>query len=258
MGGDYTSVLNDGVRIAKLEKDLTSSITNTETYPGSRAFNALSDNHGAMAFHLAASSLIASLDHLGTVADIVSSGRIPTYALMSLLRTGHECALVAEWLMDPTIDDNTRVSRGVGAQVADYEERRKLEDTLKAPEPGRGKLARHRIDDLLQEALPRGYAKPNKKGAIVPSDPLPGAVALFDMYEGDSGSFLYRYASGFAHGKQWALVQGAEPTRPMDAYGHSVGRVTASDQHTVALSALATDAAERSVSAYLRHHEEPT
>lgn len=103
----------------------------------------------------------------------------------------------------------------------------------------------------------RGYAKANRNGVLVPADPLPSAVALFDQYEGspdNPGSFLYRYTSAFAHGKQWGAVQGVELTRPGGAKGHLVGRVTANDEHISQLCLLATDAATRAATSYLNHH----
>ena len=112
----------------------------------------MSDPLAAFAFHLAVASITTSLDHLRTVAQVVQTALIPAFALMSLLRTGHECALVGEWLLEPSITDEQRIARGVGAQISDYDERRKFEDAIGRPPPARGQLATERLSALLRDA----------------------------------------------------------------------------------------------------------
>jgi hypothetical protein len=57
---------------------------------------------------------------------------MPTYAHMSLIRTAHESALLAYWLVEPGIDSATRLARGIAARADDYEERRNFEESIGA------------------------------------------------------------------------------------------------------------------------------
>ena len=247
----YSRILELGNTIVEADRRYTNLIRDAAAASGSRAAAAMPDRLASMAYHLAAVNISVSLDHLRTVAIVVQAGRIPAYALTSLLRTGHECALVARWLTDEAITDEERVARGVGSQYSDLEERRKFETSTARPAPTVGKLASARIADLMNEAAARGFATTNKKGLLLPSTPQPNIVELFDRFESTElrpGSWLYRYYSGFAHGKQWATTLGAKRASPSDEHGHSTALLEASDQALVMLMELATGAAVRAVS----------
>lgn len=250
---DYSPVLGDGNRVLAAEQVMKQFALAGPPSPHSRAGIALSDPMATFAFHLAATSITTSLDHLRTVAQVVQTALIPAFALMSLLRTGHECALVAEWLLEPSITDDQRTARGVGAQICDYDERRKFEEAIRRPTPPGGQLAVDRLSALLRDASARGYTKPNAKGVSVGIAPLPSTVDLFDRFEKTitrPGSWLYRYYSGFAHGKQWAITLGGQRQGPSDQHGHTVARVDANDDAIIRMMTLATDAALRAVSSY--------
>jgi hypothetical protein len=65
---------------------------------------------------------------------------MPTFAHMSLVRTAHESALLAYWLMDPGLDAVTRHARGIAAQRNDYVERDNFEKSVGRTTPPQGKL----------------------------------------------------------------------------------------------------------------------
>jgi hypothetical protein len=250
---DYGPVLGDGNRVLGAEQIMKQFVLDGPPPPHSSAGKAMFDPMATFAFHLAATSITTSLDHLRTVAQVVQTALIPAFALMSLLRTGHECALVAQWLLEPSITDDQRTARGVGAQISDYDERRKFEEAIRRPPPARGQLAVERLGALLRDASARGYAKPNAKGLSVAISPLPSTVDLFDRFETTTtrpGSWLYRYYSGFAHGKQWAVTLGGQRQGPSDQHGHTAARVDANDDAVIRMMTLATDAALRAVSSY--------
>jgi hypothetical protein len=71
--------------------------------PGSAARLDTSDKLGALAYDLAATYLRASLDHLQAWRALFQTGVIPSFAQISLLRTAHETALIAYWLMEPEL-----------------------------------------------------------------------------------------------------------------------------------------------------------
>ena len=250
---DYSPILADGNRVLAAERVMKQFVLASPPSPQSRAGVAMSDPLAAFAFHLAVASITTSLDHLRTVAQVVQTALIPAFALMSLLRTGHECALVGEWLLEPSITDEQRIARGVGAQISDYDERRKFEDAIGRPPPARGQLAAERLSALLRDASARGYTKDNAKGMPVAIAPLPSTIDLFDRFEtttARTGSWLYRYYSGFAHGKQWAITLGGQRQGPSDQHGHTAARVDANDVAIITTMTLATDAALRAVSSY--------
>ena len=93
---DYGAVLGDGNRVLSAEQVIKQFVVAGSPSPRSRARMAMSDPMATFAFHLAAASIPTSLDHLRTVAQVVRTAFIPGFAVTSLLRTGHECALVAE------------------------------------------------------------------------------------------------------------------------------------------------------------------
>jgi hypothetical protein len=227
----------------------------TPPAPGSAASVELTEKLRAYAYDHAAMSLRASVDHLRAWQGLLAAGEMPIYAHFSLLRTAHEAALVAYWLTEPGIDPNDRLARGVAAQAADYDERRKAEEavgmTVVTPP---AKLAADRLRDLMSAADNLGLTYLNRKGRQVLNLVLPATVELFDLYEslptGAKAQGLYRFYSGYAHAKQWTLSQGAAAQAPFDSSGRTIALVQGSDHVAIAATRLAVSALERATSAY--------
>lgn len=223
---------------------------------GSRAAKDLAEPQRAYAHDEAGGCINAALDHLVAWRELLfKAGIMPMYAHMSLLRTAHEAALLAEWLMDPALDDDTRRARGIAAQLDGYEERRKFEESAGGPRvPLQGKSAAGRIADLMAAASGLGLTKTNRKGGVVLMTVAPSTVELFDMYETDrptsKGQMIYRLESGYAHAKQWALTQGAQQSGPLDASGRTLARVEPSDRLAAVLTRRSVNAVERALVAY--------
>jgi hypothetical protein len=213
------------------------------------------DRLTAYAHDLAAVSLRAVIDHLVTWHRVISNGFSPTFAHLSLIRTAHESSWLAYWLMEPAADAATRLARGVAAQRDDYDERRKIEEAL----GGRqyqlpAKSAADRLSDLMAEAAAHGLTKLNKNGQPMLMTPLLSAVELFDKYEpvaNGRGSYLYRLYSGYAHGKQWALMQGVQATSPSDAAGNTLASIEASAEWAVAATQRVVNAMDKAVNAFI-------
>ena len=132
-----------------------------------------------MAYDLAATYLRAALDHVRTWRILLRAGEVPSYAHFSLLRTAHESALIALWLLEPGASADARRARGVAAQLADYEERRKLEEDMAvtaATPPAQ--TAAQRQAHLLTLAKQQGLTRPNKKGETVLITSMPRAPAF--------------------------------------------------------------------------------
>jgi hypothetical protein len=223
---------------------------------GSRAARDIADQARAYAHDHASGRISAALDHLVAWRALLLDAQImPMYAHMSLLRTAHEAALLALWLVDPSINDDTRRARGIATQLADYKERKKFEDSVGGPRmPLQGKSAADRINDLMTTATGLGLTKTNRRGDIVLATDIPATVDLFDIYETDrpmlKGQFIYRLQSGYAHAKQWALTQGAERAGPLDASERTIAKIEPSDRLGAHLTTRCVNAVERALSAY--------
>jgi hypothetical protein len=82
---------------------------------GGAANSDMADRIRAYAYDQAATAMRAALDHLRAWRTLFVACEMPMYAHLSLLRTGHEAALLAYWLAEPTIDADTRRARRVAA-----------------------------------------------------------------------------------------------------------------------------------------------
>ena len=220
---------------------------------GSEAERALQDRLRAYAHDQAATALRAALDHLRAWRALLRAGEVPTYAHISLLRTSHEAGLLAYWLVEPSIDSDTHLARGVAAQAADYDERRKFEQASNMPAPPTGKLAVDRLADLMDAAQAAGLARLDRTGKRILTVNVPATVELFDLYErarpGTKAQYLYRLYSGYAHAKQWAVMLWAQQQAPHDDRGRTIAKTEASDLLAVFATRRAMTAAGRAVTA---------
>ncbi len=258
MSDPYAQMDRLGVSIHLMHQRMASVIQNGPE-PGSEAADALAepDSLQARPFQLAGAFLASSLDHLVTNVNVIASRTIPAFSLMSLLRTAHETALNALWLVEASITVKERMERGVGAQFADYEERRKIENAMGRTNPEFGKLAIDRRRDFMNVADEHGMAKLLGSGELGPTCPLPSVVDLFNRYEsGDElggqqsrGEVWYRLYSAFAHGKQWHLL-GAGQVR---AKG-TVAAIEADENLLLLTATRARSATERALSEFASHY----
>ena len=79
-------------------------------------------------------------------------------------------------------------------------------------------------------------------------------MELFDRYEpvaNGRGSYLYRLYSGYAHGKQWALTQGAQAAGPSDTAGNTLASIETSAEWAVAATQRVVNAMEKAVNAFI-------
>jgi hypothetical protein len=222
---------------------------------GSTAAIELTDKTQAYAHDLAATAIVAALDHLRTWRVLLKAGVMPTYAHMSLIRTGHESSLLAYWLVEPGEDTATRQARGIAAQAADYEERRKFEEAMgMTTPPPKGKRAVDRLADLIATATQLGLTQLNRRGNTVLRTVVPGTVELFDLYAPvpppAKGQWLYRLQSGYVHAKQWAMSLGAQRMAPYDTSGRSIALAQGQDTVAVGSTKMCVDSVARAIDAY--------
>jgi len=184
--------------------------------PGSNALTDLQASRGELVRSGAIASINSSIDHVVSWAGLfIRAGMLPSFAHYTLLRSAAEGASSARWLVDPTVDRNERVARGMGHQLADLIERRKLEQIaiptgtaeslIRATE---GRLADERIEELRRDAGAAGLTPVH----ITRTD----LVARFGV-----GEFAYRILCAFAHAGlaiPFAASTRTEPREP-DAGG---------------------------------------
>lgn len=187
--------------------------------------------------------LVVAGDNLLTWYTVLRAEVQPTYGHLSLVRTAIECAVNARWLLDPAHSAAARIARGLAAQRADYEERKRFEATV----PNRpnveppGKSAAQRLDDLERERLTNGIAKASMNVTEAARSYLVGSPG---------GEGAYRLLSAFAHGKQWSLFA----SETVVLFGLNppprgqVGRVTAREDVSVGMTQIAVRTYEAAVS----------
>jgi len=162
---------------------------------------------------------------------------------------------LAYWLTEPGITPDRRLARGLAVQRDDLEERRKIELAMGEPvyvPPA--KSAADRLAALMDEADRRPLTKLDSKGKRILATPLLSAVELFDMYKParkGRGSYIHRLYSGYSHGKQWALTQGAQAAGQADASGTTWASVRADAPRAVLTTQLAVNAMEKAVNAFI-------
>lgn len=221
-----------------------------------------SDRLRAYGYDLAAMLLGSAIDHLRAWRMLIYGRLIPIYAHFSLLRTAHETAHAALWLVEPGISSDERLARGVAGQFADYEERRKAEADTGIVQAPPAKSAAQRQADLIGNAKSIGLTRPDKNGKDALPTRVPTTVELFERFEpvrpGVKGSFVYRVLSGFAHGKQWAGMFGALQATPLNASNRALAITSSNDMMAMASTVRAVNAVDRALQAYEALHRSKT
>lgn len=253
------AVLTDLARLDQIRQAFTAAVTAT-AHPASAATTERADEFAALAYDLAATFITAAADHLIAWRALVADARtVPSFAFISLCRVAHETAFSALWLLEPVPTVADRAARGLAAQLDDYDERRKLGAALGVTAlTGDARMAGERYDDLLALAQRRGMTKPNKNNVHLPAVAMPSVVELFDRFEptrpGAKGSYLYRLYSGYAHGKQWATVQGAQQVTALDEHDRALALVRSNPAALIAATHKAMTAFDRAVAAFVALH----
>lgn len=211
--------------------------------PGSLASVDAAIPHARWVQMSARMALGVASDHLTSWKLIVDGRLIPIYSPMTLLRAALEGAVMCRWLVDSRPDPLERVARGIAAQLADYDERRKWEAAIGAQErpPGAGRSGAERLADLVAARDADG----------IPTVHLPGMTDLAKQF-GAPGyrdiSGFYRLMSAFAHAKPWALhATKLEPAGPSSVPGLRGGEVTSSDAILIRATDLVAGLVETAV-----------
>jgi hypothetical protein len=241
-----TALLRQALQRVPALRDREQAVTLlAQNGPGSLAEMDQRDAQGRYVCELAQGSISVAGDHLESWRRLIEAGTQPGFSHMTLLRAALEGSTWARWLLDPSATSAQRIQRGVAAQVADYDERRKWEaatgiDSL--PRTGNARSGRQRRDDVARARDAGGV----QVISVMPFVDLCKRYAIGGSFGGES---LYRMASGFAHSKQWILLLSDADLHPelVLPTGAIAGRVTADDRISAVVTALAVKTFEAAV-----------
>jgi hypothetical protein len=169
-------------------------------------------------------------DHLRTILTVFRSGTLPTYALYTLLRAAAIAVVRCAYLLDPGIDEQMRMARGLNVRWENLKEQSKLKDD-------NDKLFAERVAVLEQRATSNGitvFKKDPDKPATDFGERRVSDVELFAKYlkplreekvDKDAAPFgetAFRFLSGHVHSMLWVNFIDAEKTPSEEAGIQSV------------------------------------
>jgi hypothetical protein len=155
------------------------------------------------AYSIGSISIEAAGDHLVGFADLLKEP-VKTIAPLTCIRSLMESASIACWLLDPSIDAHSRLSRSFSFRYSGFVEQRKLFSLL----GDAGELARidARIRKVEADAIACGYTpildRNGNRCGIAQATPTTIELVKFLGKE-----FDYRVLSGVAHAHPWAIQQ---------------------------------------------------
>ncbi len=120
--------------------------------------------------------------------------------------------MLALWLLDPDVDSAQRIGRGYAAQLRSVDDMRKFQQA--AGMTGDAANAPALYQRLFGSARAAGYVTSSPDGTERLTIAVPTMVRLFNRYDGPAPAavlpeWLYRFLSGHAHGREWAMMHGA-------------------------------------------------
>ncbi len=162
------------------------------------------------AYEMAGLLILTVDDHLQTVQDVIQSGRLPIFALYSLLRPAADAAVRCRHLVDAKITETQRLARGLNERFDNLREQNKVLPTAQG-----AALYKQRITHLEQRAAANSIAVVSDKNGktIGFEEKVPEDLDLFTAYL-PAGSTAFRFLSGNVHSKPWVQLQfdQAQPT----------------------------------------------
>jgi len=156
------------------------------------------------AYDIARVLLLSAQDHLAAISIIAKAGRLPMFALYTLLRGAAEPIVRARHLLDTTISHAERMGRGLNERLENVEEAGKIDAAAAS-------YAAKRVKHLDGYATSKGITVVrNKKGEVIGFGA--GRRSIFDLFDQylPAGGKVFRYLSAFTHSQPWALLRTAE------------------------------------------------
>jgi hypothetical protein len=196
-----------------------------EPVPDSLVGNAKKADLGD-AYDQARQRLNSAEDHFRTVLTVLTrSDTLPNFSLFTLVRGAAVATVHARHLLDRTIDETTRLGRGLSARLQNQEQLRKVErgeDDLDEEDVPADKVLSpdeffaERVKHLQERATVNGIVPIHDRNdnIIGFGERWPSDTDLFDSYMPGIGKLYFQYLSGYAHSLPWAQLPmyRAQPT----------------------------------------------
>jgi hypothetical protein len=215
------------------------------------------------AYDQARQRLIAGEDHLRTVLTVITaSAPLPSYSVFILVRGAALAVVHARHLLDPAIDEKTRLGRGLSARLLNVKQIHRVYSELDPPErPPRGHATwddwlAARIDHLEKRAIangvPVGRSQPGAGPVYGFPDQWPTDTDLFDQHMPAVGKVYFKYLSGFVHSMPWTNLA-VSRAQPSDEPGVSLVPTDVDVPTMAAVISGAVELYERTIVTYLAH-----
>ena len=204
-------------RLNSLVAAVKTNLVHDATYkpvPGSRIDTAMKAKVSD-AYELAGQRLVSAEDHFRSLRTLFGPESVlPHFSMFTLTRAAGLATVHARHLLDPSIDEKTRLGRALGARLKNLHEQHnvlsELNPPMQPPAPFKtwDEFLAERIENLRTRAManeiPVGLTK---KGEIKGFDSAwPTDTALFDLHMQGYGKTWFKYLSGYAHSLPWALL----------------------------------------------------
>jgi hypothetical protein len=191
-------------RLSRLVAITTTNLVHNATFepvPGKRIDTAtkakLQD-----AYELARQRLLSADDHLRAILTLLKPESVlPSFAMFTLVRGAAVATVHARYLLDPAIDETTRLGRGLSARLDNLTQQQKVQPDTQ------GSHFDDRVEHLRKRADANGVSvNRNRNGVIIGfGDGWLSDTELFEKYMPTGvGKTYFQYLSGYAHSLPWA------------------------------------------------------
>jgi len=219
--------------------------------------------NAASGFNTASVAVAGSLDHLRTWYQLVAGDLkrfpLPIFSPYTLARGAYEPALLALWLLDPDVDSAQRIGRGYAAQLRSLDDMRKFQQA--AGMTGDAANAPALYQRLFGSARAAGYVTSSPDGTERLTIAVPTMVDLFNRYDGPAPAaglpeWLYRFLSGHAHGREWAMMHGATEA-DLDGFDTGMNMIQVDLALMCHLAERTVAIVSRAVATHVRYRTQP-
>ncbi len=154
------------------------------------------------AYELARQGLLSADDHLRSILTLLKpDSLLPTFSMFTLVRGAAVATVHARYLLDPSIDETTRLGRGLNARLENLTQQQKVQPDTQ------GTHFDDRVAHLRKRADANGVSvNRNRNGVIIGfGDGWLSDTELFEKYmPAGVGKTYFQYLSGYAHSLPWA------------------------------------------------------
>jgi len=192
-------------RLSRLIATTTTNLVHDATYkpvPDSRIDKSIKANLQD-AYELARQRLVSAEDHLRSILTLLKPDSVlPSFSMFTLIRGAAVATVHARYLLDPAIDETTRLGRGLSARLENLEQQQKVR-----PET-QGTHFDDRVEHLRKRANANGVmVNRNRNGVILGfGDGWLSDTDLFQKYVPGVGKTYFQYVSGYAPSLPWAQI----------------------------------------------------